>query len=260
MQTYGIYAVKVKGINVKDDKDNGWVADVKWAFMAGVTGERKFTLEHMPVLKGAAAENGRIKLEVTPMLDGQPLPAVYLPVHLRGNITIGDDGSVNCTTRVTFDELETAGLGVDSILNSVNCLECRVSDQPTLEEQIQQELRAEKQLQQDVKDLLAEAAPLLNPPALSQVSEVPGHETAEQFLARATFGQLSTLLQAIGYDPTDWDDPKSSDDQDAAEWRELLLKDWDRVVASGALEGMYEVEEDLPFPPSSTDSGTQPSA
>ncbi len=63
MKTYGIYAVTPKTITVKDDKDNGWVADVKWAFAESIKPERKLELEHLPVLKGAAAD-GVIKLEV----------------------------------------------------------------------------------------------------------------------------------------------------------------------------------------------------
>ncbi|MFB9991254.1 hypothetical protein ACFFLM_04575 [Deinococcus oregonensis] len=136
-KSYGIYSTTPRTIAIKDDRDNGWVADVKWAFASGARPERKFELADVPTLKGAAAEGGQIKLEVTPRLDGEHLPSVYLPVTLRGNITIDDDGAVTCTTRVAFDALENAGLSVDTILNSSNCLECRVSDQPTLEEQIQ---------------------------------------------------------------------------------------------------------------------------
>ncbi|THF88420.1 hypothetical protein E7T09_04225 [Deinococcus sp. KSM4-11] len=171
MQTYGIFAVTPRGMSIKDDRDNGWVADIKWAFMPGAREERKFELHHMPVLKGAAAEGGRIRLEVTPRLGGEHLPAVMMAAHLRGNITVDEYGAVLCITRVTFDELETCGLGVDAILGSSNCLECAVSNQPTLNEQIQQELKipggsvAEiQQLQAEVDDLVRpaiDAAPLL---------------------------------------------------------------------------------------------------
>lgn len=141
MQTYGIFAVTPRSISIKDDRDNGWVADIKWAFMPGAREERKFGLEHMPVLKGAAAEGGTIRLEVTPRLDGEHLPPVMMAAHLRGNITVDEDGAVLCITRVSFDELETCGLGVDAILGSSNCLECTLSNQPTLEESIQAELK-----------------------------------------------------------------------------------------------------------------------
>lgn len=140
-QTYGIFAVTPRSISIKDDRDNGWVADIKWAFMPGAREERKFGLEHMPVLKGAAAEGGTIRLEVTPRLDGEHLPPVMMAAHLRGNITVDEDGAVLCITRVSFDELETCGLGVDAILGSSNCLECTLSNQPTLEESIQEELK-----------------------------------------------------------------------------------------------------------------------
>ncbi|SMB93185.1 hypothetical protein [Deinococcus hopiensis] len=42
--------------------------------------------------------------------------------------------------------------------------------------------------------------------------------------------------------------------------RVLLLQNQDRLLTSGALEGMYETDIDLPFPPSQPDGGTQPSA
>ena len=139
MQTYGIYAVSPKGANIRDDKDNGWVGDFKWGFSRGVKPERRLGLEHIPVLKGAARDGGKIRLEVTPMLEGQPLAPVLLPVTLRGNITIDEDGDVNCTTRLTFGAMETAGLGVDAILGATCCLECTVSSQPTLDEQVREE-------------------------------------------------------------------------------------------------------------------------
>ncbi|GGN44230.1 hypothetical protein [Deinococcus daejeonensis] len=163
MQTYGIFAVTPRSIAIKDDKDTGWVADTKLAFMPGARAERKFTLEHMPTLKGAAQDGGKIKLEVTPRLDGEHLPSVYVSVHLRGNITVSNEGEVLCTTRVTLDELETAGLGVDTLLGSTLCLECTVSNQPTLNEAIQQELDTNRQLEQDHAQLMADmgASPLL---------------------------------------------------------------------------------------------------
>ncbi|THF70474.1 hypothetical protein E7T06_07145 [Deinococcus sp. Arct2-2] len=163
-KSYGIYSTTPRTIAIKDDRDNGWVADVKWAFASGARPERKFELADVPTLKGAAAEGGQIKLEVTPRLDGEHLPSVYLPVTLRGNITIDDDGAVTCTTRVAFDALENAGLSVDTILNSSNCLECRVSDQPTLEESIQSELKAEQQVKEDVADVLKDTKALFDQP------------------------------------------------------------------------------------------------
>lgn len=140
MQTYGIYAVNIRGITVKDDKDNGWVADLKLQFSRAARTERLLTLDHIAVVKGAARDGGQIKLEVTPMLDGEPLPSVYLPLTLRGNIAIDQESAVTCTGRVTFDMLETSGLGVDALLASSNCLECQVSNQPTLDEQVREEL------------------------------------------------------------------------------------------------------------------------
>ncbi|GGR31266.1 hypothetical protein [Deinococcus ruber] len=132
-QTYGIFAVTPRSISIKDDRDNGWVADVKWAFMPGAKPERKLELEHLSVLKGAAASDG-IRMELTPRLDGEFLPPIMLGVTQRGNITIGEEGEVLCITRITLDELELAGLGIDAILSASNCLECTVSDQPTLDE------------------------------------------------------------------------------------------------------------------------------
>ncbi len=114
-QTYGIYSVQPRGISLKDDRDNGWVADIKWAFTTGAKPERKLELEHLSVLKGASASDG-VRLELTPRIDGTHLEPVMLGVTQRGNITIGEEGEVLCTTRITLDALETAGLGIDAIL------------------------------------------------------------------------------------------------------------------------------------------------
>ncbi|MFD1732666.1 hypothetical protein ACFSC4_31590 [Deinococcus malanensis] len=84
MQTYGIFAVTPRTISVKDDKDNGWVADIKWAFTAGARPERKLTLDHVATLKGAAREGGSIKLEVTPRLDGDHLPPCFWVLTCAG--------------------------------------------------------------------------------------------------------------------------------------------------------------------------------
>lgn len=140
MKTYGIYLTTIKGISIKDDKDDGWVADLKQQFARNARPERLLTLDSISVIKNAA-RNGEIKLEVTPMLDGEPLQPVMMPVNLRGNITIDDEGAVTCTTRVTFDTLELSGIGIDALLSSSLCLECKASDQPTLEESIQKELQ-----------------------------------------------------------------------------------------------------------------------
>lgn len=140
MKTYGIYSTIIKGISIKDDKDNGWVADLKQQFSRTARSERLLTLDSIAVIKNAA-RSGEIKLEVTPMEDGEPLSPVMMPVNLRGNITIDDDGAVTCTTRVTFDTLELSGIGIDALLSSSLCLECTASDQPTLEESIHQELQ-----------------------------------------------------------------------------------------------------------------------
>ena len=78
-QTYGIYSVEPRTIAIRDDKDNGWVADIKWAFKAGVKPERKLELEHLSVLKGAAASDG-VRLELTPRIDGTHLEPVMLNV------------------------------------------------------------------------------------------------------------------------------------------------------------------------------------
>lgn len=167
MQTYGIFGLTFNTATIKTDKDNGRVVDFKWAFAQGVRTERKFTLEHIPTLRGAAQEGGRLRLEVTPRIDGTHLPSVDVPAVLRGNITIDSDGAVVCTTRVTMSDLEETGLSVDLIVNSSNCLECTVSNQPTLAEQteaqIQEELAANRQLAQDHAQLMADmgASPLL---------------------------------------------------------------------------------------------------
>ena len=151
-QTYGIYSVQPRGISLKDDRDNGWVADIKWAFTTGAKPERKLELEHLSVLKGASASDG-VRLELTPRIDGTHLEPVMLGVTQRGNITIGEEGEVLCTTRITLDALETAGLGIDAILAASNCLECTVSEQPTLDESAKAlEGQGEEDVPQQVAD------------------------------------------------------------------------------------------------------------
>lgn len=165
MQTYGIFGLTFKTASIKTDNDAGRVLDAKYKFSQGVRPERRFMLEHVPVLKGAAQEGGKLRLEVTPMMDGQAFPAVDVPVILRGNITIDEAGDVLVNLRVQFSELENAGLGVDALLMASCCLECTVSNQPTLDEQIQKELKAEGQVKEDVADVLKDTKALLEPAA-----------------------------------------------------------------------------------------------
>lgn len=77
-------------------------------------------------------------------------------------------------------------------------------------------------------------------------------ETPEQFLARCDLSQLSILMEAAGYDVTDWDDAKRTPAQEAAEWRELLLKDWVRVEGTG---GWAMVKDQLEHPLPVFDNG-----
>ncbi|UQN06317.1 hypothetical protein [Deinococcus sp. QL22] len=163
MQTYGIFGLTFKTATIKTDNDAGRVLDAKYKFSSGVRAERRFMLEHVPVLKGAAQDGGKLRLEVTPMMDGQAFPAVDVPVILRGNITIDEAGDVLVNLRVQFSELENAGLGVDALLMASCCLECTVSNQPTLDEQIRTELQAEGQLKEDVADVLRDTEALLKP-------------------------------------------------------------------------------------------------
>lgn len=236
-RTYGIFATSIKGIAIKDDRGNGWVADLKQQFSRNAKPERLLTLDNIAVVKNAARDGGEIKLEVTPMLDGEALPAVLMPVTLRGNIAIDEDGAVTCTTRVPFDMLELSGLGIDALLSSSLCLECKVSDQPTLEESIQQELR---------DPAVLEGQEPIFPPAETEVRPSPEtEETPAEFLARCNAGQLSMLMEAAGYDVTDWDDPKRSNDEDMAEWRDLLAHNWERVENTA---GMVQVRNQLSDP------------
>lgn len=62
--------------------------------------------------------------------EGQPTR----PLASQATISAAEVLSLLVITRVTFDALETAGLGIDTILGSSNCLECTVSDLLTLEE------------------------------------------------------------------------------------------------------------------------------
>ena len=77
-------------------------------------------------------------------------------------------------------------------------------------------------------------------------------DTPEQFVARCDLSQLSILMEAAGYDVTDWDDAKRTPDQEAAEWRELLLKDWVRVEGTG---GWAMVKDQLANPLPAFDNG-----
>ncbi|MBZ9752753.1 hypothetical protein K7W42_18080 [Deinococcus sp. HMF7604] len=251
MQTYGIFGLSFITANIKTDKDSGRVVDFKWAFSQGVRAERKFTLEHIPTLKGAAQEGGKLRLEVTPRIDGTHLPSVDVPVVLRGNITIDADGAVVCTTRVMMSDLEQSGLSTDLVVNSTNCLECTVSNQPTLEEQ------TETQIQDELKNIALEGQePLF--PVEQEASNIQENTqemgTPEALLAQLGFGQLSQLLQQIGRDPGEWSDPNSTNDQDAAEWRALLAEYWPQVEGEvRALLGLA-----VPAAEPTTDAGPVP--
>ncbi|UQN04835.1 hypothetical protein [Deinococcus sp. QL22] len=87
-----------------------------------------------------------------------------MPVILRGNITSDEAGDVLVNLRVQFSELENAGLGVDALLTASCCLECTVSNQPTLDEQIRTELKAEAQVKEDVADVLKDTKALFEKP------------------------------------------------------------------------------------------------
>ncbi|MFD1732667.1 hypothetical protein ACFSC4_31585 [Deinococcus malanensis] len=110
---------------------------------------------------------------------------------------------------MTFDELETAGLGVNAILGSSNCLECRVSDQPTLEESIGEELKAERQLQEDHAQLMTE---LGADPLTGQAHEGSGAE--EPVVEEA--GELTATMALDPKEPGE-DLPFPIDDEGAAD-------------------------------------------
>jgi len=139
LHTYGIFSAHPTAINLKKDKEIGWVADIKWAFASGAIRERKFQLKHMALLRSAVKADG-IKVECTPMLDGTALDPVMVLTTQRGNITIGEEGEVVVTTRIVMDDLEERGLGVELLMKASNCLECTADEQQTLEESIQTEL------------------------------------------------------------------------------------------------------------------------
>ncbi|WP_407538905.1 hypothetical protein Q0M94_12065 [Deinococcus radiomollis] len=141
LRTYGIFLVKALTITVKQDKEAGWVYDIKWAFSSYAREDRKFEVEDMRLLQSAAKAGG-IKLECTPLLEGTALEPAMIPTTQRGNITISDDGEVVITTRTFRYELEDRGIGVEMILSASNCLECTADEQQTLEESIQSELKA----------------------------------------------------------------------------------------------------------------------
>lgn len=106
-------------------------------------------------------------------------------------------------------------------------------------------------------------------PAPDEVQDAefkPAEDSPEAFLARCNMGQLSILMESAGYDVTNWDDPKSSNEQDMAEWRDLLAKNWERVEGTGGwamvkdqfanpLPEMNPFEgEDMPFGPEGGDA------
>jgi len=144
LHTYGIFSARPTVINLKKDKEIGWVADIKWAFATSAIRERKFQLEHMALLRSAVKADG-IKVECTPMLDGTALDPVMVPTTQRGNITIGEEGEVVVTTRIVMDDLEERGLGVELLMKASNCLECTADEQQTLEESIQSELQTNRE-------------------------------------------------------------------------------------------------------------------
>ncbi len=109
LHTYGIFSARPTVINLKKDKEIGWVADIKWAFVSAAIRERKFQLEHMALLRSAVKADG-IKVECTPTMEGTPLEPVMVPTTQRGNITISDDGEVVVTTRIVMDHLEERGI------------------------------------------------------------------------------------------------------------------------------------------------------
>ncbi|GAA5514794.1 hypothetical protein Dcar01_03555 [Deinococcus carri] len=80
------------------------------------------------------------------------------------------------------------------------------------------------------KDVLA-----LPAPEVEDAEFTPAEDTPEAFLARCSMKHLSDLLVEAGYDPTDWDDPKRSDEEDMAEWREIICHHWEQLQGTETL-------------------------
>lgn len=64
-------------------------------------------------------------------------------------------------------------------------------------------------------------------------------EVVTGFLARCSMAQLSALLEEAGYDASSWDDPKRTDEEDAAEWRQLIARHWDELQGTEALADVW---------------------
>lgn len=134
MKTQGKFAIEQHGFNVKPSKDNGDVIDWKVDMKKDAREESRFDLDMMPILTGASKTNG-LKMEVTPMSSGQPLPAILIPVNLMGTVKVTDDGKVSLVLRMMRNAMNATGVGFDMITDATLCVECIVGNMESLEEQ-----------------------------------------------------------------------------------------------------------------------------
>ncbi|EYB68909.1 hypothetical protein DEIPH_ctg013orf0011 [Deinococcus phoenicis] len=68
-------------------------------------------------------------------------------------------------------------------------------------------------------------------------------EAIAAFLARCSMKHLADLLEEAGYDPTSWDDPKRTDDEDMAEWREIIRHHWAQLQGTETFEQVRQQVE-----------------
>lgn len=124
-KTFGRYAIEQHGMSLKENQDNGWLMDWRVNMRTDAAPEVKFTLDDTPILTGADATEG-LRLVVTPMSNGDALPALRIPVNLMGDMRVSKEGAVSMTLRMKRSAMDEAGAGMDLIVDSPLSLECTV--------------------------------------------------------------------------------------------------------------------------------------
>lgn len=127
MKTYGRFAVEQHGFSLKDNAENGWLLDLRLTMKAEANADAKFDLSDTPLLMAAEKEDG-LTVEVTPMMNGEALEPVTVPVNLMGDLKVSGEGKIAFTARMKKNAMESAGAGLDLIVVASLALICRCAE------------------------------------------------------------------------------------------------------------------------------------
>jgi hypothetical protein len=127
MKTYGRFAVEQHGFSLKENADNGWLIDLRLNMKPDAGADALFDLSDTPLLIAAEKEDG-LTVEVTPMVNGQPLAPVTVPANLMGDLKVSGEGKIAFTARLKKNAMDSAGAGLDLLVVASLCLVCKCAE------------------------------------------------------------------------------------------------------------------------------------